>query len=424
MKITLTLPGTLTSAFVVAMEGMPVAVESLVPWHVAGHHRKAAVSAFGGPGLIVTHVRSPWKPEGVDLTGDERHLLRRAGQHLLVSTTAPPHTFPTSVQVARATARTLARAYDGLIIDPLTGMTVANCPTCPDEPAEFRLADDWVGWDVHPRAAVAATPHLPGDLADPEGHAHGDRAACKAYAHGDQAGREAHGHGDRADREAHEHGDRADREAYVYGDPAGREACSSCGPDSCGPDDLAAGTSCDPGRPWGCPSGEAVRGGACGGLRVTSRGLRRFGLPEITLDGVACAHRLCAGNVLRMVAHRLVTDHLAFIAAHPGAARRVIDDHLQVERAEEVSGDGGSSFGVRLTPCDADAPGPGSAGSVRRLKVGPIHGTGQIACLRVGPPSGSTGSSDDRLCVTREGVHDARASVRRPGLTPSRALAA
>ncbi|MFC5832391.1 hypothetical protein ACFPZ3_51795, partial [Nonomuraea insulae] len=50
-----------------------------------------------------------------------------------------------------------------------------------------------------------------------------------------------------------------------------------------------------------CPPWDPSDMGACDCLRVTSRGLRRFALPEITLDGAACAHNLCATNLLRTV---------------------------------------------------------------------------------------------------------------------------
>lgn len=149
------------------------------------------------------------------------------------------------------------------------------------------------------------------------------------------------------------------------------------------------GAACSPWDPAGI--------GACDGLMVTSRGLRRFALPEITLDGAACAHTLCATNLLRTVAARLVAGHLAFAAAHPGARRRAIDDHLPLPPAP---------LGVRLTPC-APASSPGS-GSIRRLKVGPAGDTGPVTYLKVGPPAGFTGSLNDWLCATQA---PARATV-------------
>ncbi|HEX4813190.1 MAG TPA: hypothetical protein VFV66_10615 [Nonomuraea sp.] len=143
--------------------------------------------------------------------------------------------------------------------------------------------------------------------------------------------------------------------------------------------------------PWD-PADTAV----CACLRVTSRGLRRFALPEITLDGAACAHNLCATNLLRTVAHRLATDHLSYLAAHPEATEHRIDDFLRIHPADG----GGRPFGVRLTPYDVAAGDLGRTGGIRRLKVGPAPGTGQITCLKVGPPSGFTGSLNDWLCAT------------------------
>ncbi|MFG1682302.1 hypothetical protein ACGFNP_19195 [Nonomuraea sp. NPDC049269] len=180
-----------------------------------------------------------------------------------------------------------------------------------------------------------------------------------------------------------------------------------------------------------CPPWDPADTGACDCLRVTSRGLSRFGLPEITLDGAACAHSLCATRVLRRVADHLVTDHLAFVATHPDATERVIDDHQRIEAA---AGHGGSPFAVHLTPCDADPSGHGRIGRIGRLKVGPSPGAGQLAYLKagpppamdqaaspkagpppgtapvthlkVGPPSDFTGSLNDWLCATQRTTHD------------------
>ncbi|TDC05302.1 hypothetical protein E1267_20045 [Nonomuraea longispora] len=155
-----------------------------------------------------------------------------------------------------------------------------------------------------------------------------------------------------------------------------------------------------------CPPWDPAGKGDCSCLRVTSRGLRRFGLPEITLDGAACAHNLCATNLLRTVAHCLVTDHLAYVTTHPGATRRTIDDFLHIQP------DGGLPFRVRLTPYEAGAVGPSG---VRRLKVGPAPGTGRITCLKVGPPSGFTGSTNDWLCATQGTSHASLADAHPPG---------
>jgi hypothetical protein len=170
-----------------------------------------------------------------------------------------------------------------------------------------------------------------------------------------------------------------------------------------------------------CPPWNPSDTGVCDCLRVTSRGLRRFALPEITLDGAACAHTLCATNLLRTVAHRLVTDHLTFLKTHPHATEHEIDDFLQIQSSDQP--DGGLPFGVQLTPYDADLGELGRTGSIRRLKVGPAPGAGQVTCLKVGPPSGFTGSLNDWLCATRGTGRAALTSIDLDG-EPAPALAA
>ncbi|MFD1540413.1 hypothetical protein [Nonomuraea guangzhouensis] len=327
MKITLPLPDRLTSHFVVPVERTPFDIESFMPWRVGRPYRRGVSAALGSPLLTVTHHRTPWRPAGVTLAVEERHLLRRAQQHVVISSTAPPHALPTSVQVARAAARAVAQECGGLVIDPLTGITLLTCERDADnptvssrasaggpsgvraaggppsvrtagessgfraggEPSGFRLADDWLGWDVQ-----------------------------------------------------------------VHGDAT-------------------------------CPPWDPADTGACDCLRVTSRGLSRFALPEITLDGAACAHSLCATRLLRRVANHLLTDHLTFVATHPDATERVIDDH---QRIAASAGHGSSPFTVHLTPCAADPSGHGRIGRIGRLKVGPPPGAGQVAYLKAGPPPG------------------------------------
>jgi hypothetical protein len=119
--------------------------------------------------------------------------------------------------------------------------------------------------------------------------------------------------------------------------------------------------------------------GICGCLRVTTRGLRRFGLPEVVLDGAACAHSLCTVTVLRTVAERLLHSHLAWVADHPGARCRTIGDHLPIGGADVAVVSGtpdleGEPLRVRLTRDAADR-----------------------TCLRVGPPAGFDGTLYDWL---------------------------
>ncbi|MCG5215968.1 hypothetical protein [Streptosporangium sp. KLBMP 9127] len=95
-------------------------------------------------------------------------------------------------------------------------------------------------------------------------------------------------------------------------------------------------------------------GGRIAPALVASRGLRRFGLPEILLDRAACGHDLCTGSLLRAVAERLLAEHLAFLAAHPAAVRRTIDDRLRIDGGDvALSWAGAPGQTLQATPCPA-----------------------------------------------------------------------
>ncbi|GIH68959.1 hypothetical protein [Sphaerimonospora thailandensis] len=131
-----------------------------------------------------------------------------------------------------------------------------------------------------------------------------------------------------------------------------------------------------------CPPWEPAASGLCSCLRVTTRGLRRFGLPEIMLDGAACAHSLCTVDILRAVADRLLLGHLDWITGHPGAPCRTIGEHLRIGQADFAVFSGSPDlddepFRVRLTRDAADR-----------------------SCLRIGPPDGFDGTVNDWLCRT------------------------
>jgi hypothetical protein len=60
-------------------------------------------------------------------------------------------------------------------------------------------------------------------------------------------------------------------------------------------------------EPWEEPP---PRWKACAAIRIQTRGLARFGLPELVIDGIDCEHRLTALNVLRALAQHLLNEHL------------------------------------------------------------------------------------------------------------------
>ncbi|MEV0399909.1 hypothetical protein [Actinoallomurus sp. NPDC050550] len=76
------------------------------------------------------------------------------------------------------------------------------------------------------------------------------------------------------------------------------------------------------------PAGDPT---ACGCLRITLLGLRRFGLPDLAIDKVACAQDLPALNLLRAVASRLLTDQWRWCRERPARPTRRLDDHPKIE---------------------------------------------------------------------------------------------
>ncbi|QFG26340.1 hypothetical protein [Actinomadura sp. WMMB 499] len=124
---------------------------------------------------------------------------------------------------------------------------------------------------------------------------------------------------------------------------------------------------------------EGVNGCSC--VRLRTRGLRRFGLPELQIDGVACPHDLAALNVLRSAARRLVTDHWSWLATGPADRSRTIDRDVHLTEAD--FGDfWGSGHRVHLTP-----PSP------FRIRLGPL--TARL--LTVDPPEEFGGTVNDWL---------------------------
>ncbi|WP_141576476.1 hypothetical protein [Actinomadura sp. WMMA1423] len=101
-------------------------------------------------------------------------------------------------------------------------------------------------------------------------------------------------------------------------------------------------TAADPGM-----DPEGVNGCAC--VRLRTRGLRRFGLPELQIAGVACPHDLAALNVLRTTARRLLTGHWSWLATGPAVGDRTIPDVLDLTPTD-FNDFWGTTRRVPLTP--------------------------------------------------------------------------
>ncbi len=92
---------------------------------------------------------------------------------------------------------------------------------------------------------------------------------------------------------------------------------------------------------------EGINGCAC--VRLRTRGLRRFGLPELQITDVACPHDLAALNVLRTAARRLLTDHWSWLATGPTARTRTVSAALDLTH-RDFNDFWGTTRRVHLTP--------------------------------------------------------------------------
>ncbi|MEU7938891.1 hypothetical protein [Microbispora bryophytorum] len=183
-----------------------------------------------------------------------------------------------------------------------------------------------------------------------------------------------------------------------------------------------------------CGLGAAAPPGAdvdegCSCLVTTSRGLRRFGLPEITLTGLACAHSLCAVTVLRTVAESLLAGHFAWLSTgshwqtetHPprrGVARRLrvagldhmagqdyvteLDyvagqDYVTELDCAVLSGGADRESGPFPVPGGEDGSPPGlwdEESGLLRARLAPVAAA--RSCLRLRLPGGHDGSPHPR----------------------------
>ncbi|CNF48455.1 Uncharacterised protein [Mycobacterium tuberculosis] len=92
---------------------------------------------------------------------------------------------------------------------------------------------------------------------------------------------------------------------------------------------------------------EGVNGCSC--VRLRTRGLRRFGLPELQITDVACPHDLAALNVLRTAARRLLTDHWSWLATGPAGRIRTSPAVLDLSQ-RDFNDFWGTTRRVPITP--------------------------------------------------------------------------
>lgn len=132
------------------------------------------------------------------------------------------------------------------------------------------------------------------------------------------------------------------------------------------------GASLPPYRNGGRCDKAPEEGEDCTCVRLRSRGLRRLGVPELEIGGVACTHDVAALNVLRTTAQRLLP-----LGRHPGR-------HTVSSEPSLTGGDFAAFWGGREPMWD------GESVPVRLTEAGP----GRLA---IEQPEGYPGTLNDWL---------------------------
>jgi hypothetical protein len=227
-QIILPVPATVTSHYVIATSKPPEDPYTVVPWRVPEPFRKAAIEALKTPRLsayTLTAEETRWRFDRFLAGESDRRRIENATHYLILIHEAGTNEQPFRDQTARAAARALAEASDGVLIDPQARQIVLRDGLAATERERFRMGDQWFGADY-----------------------------------------DVDGSGGRLD-----------------------------------------------------PS-------ECGCLRITLLGLRRFGLPNLVIGGVPCAHDLPALNLLRSLASKLLAAQW-----NADVPVRLVDDRLQVD---------------------------------------------------------------------------------------------
>jgi hypothetical protein len=148
--VSFTVPETVTAPFVVLTARPPSEVVALARRHVAVPHRRLARDIIGTPFLrIGTYAardsafdtlltQAPWAHPA------EEYRLGSVTHHIVISARFSPRSQPAHTQAARATARVIASACDGLIYDAATHQILPFATRRLRERRAFFLGDDWL----------------------------------------------------------------------------------------------------------------------------------------------------------------------------------------------------------------------------------------------------------------------------------------
>ncbi|HEY7484173.1 MAG TPA: hypothetical protein VH912_06875 [Streptosporangiaceae bacterium] len=274
MSISLSLPETAASRFVVAADEVPKDPYAMARAQITGPPGDEALEWLGTPLLSIRAVAaadSIWRDQLAEiavLDDEERERLLTAPGHLVIESELPLARRPRAAQAVRAVARALAETTGGLLADLCTAQLIPPDRRVGGERDWFCPADRWLGVDC---------------LINADGEVDGKPTEC------------------------------------------------SC-------------------------------------LCLFTRGLSRFGLPELVVDQVACAYDLAATNLLRGLAVRL----FGRLWADEGATELHLDETVVVEPGDMWGFWGARPlFGRPIPIALAESRRPGLPGGQRHLELRP-----------------------------------------------------
>lgn len=144
----LSVPETVTSHYVIATNEPPDDPHAAVPWRVPKPFRRSAIDALESPRLGIFTIavgEGLWRLDDVLACDDDRRRIGESSHQLVVSHQTATVDQPRREQTARAVARALADAADGVLIDPQARQVVLRDGLAGVERDWFRMGDQWFG---------------------------------------------------------------------------------------------------------------------------------------------------------------------------------------------------------------------------------------------------------------------------------------
>ena len=140
-QIILPVPATVTTHYVIATSRPPEDLYTVVPWRVPEPFRKAAIEALKTPRLsayTLTAEETQWRFDRFLAGESDRLRIEEATHYLVLIHQAGTTEQPFREQTARAVARALADASDGILIDPQARQVVLRDGLAANERERFR----------------------------------------------------------------------------------------------------------------------------------------------------------------------------------------------------------------------------------------------------------------------------------------------